>query len=620
MTGRAPTGAQSPGRCASSGSSADAPTPGASSPGFPSAPRGPRRAGTGADAPGARSAAEWFGLDWDSASPSVLAVAAEASARVPGEWEVEGPGVSLSLGDATDLDPQLLEAMLGPGGLGGQALGPQFGQGQSADALRPGPILAALTEQAVADAARLTDDQLTGALHASRRLQARAQWQQTTLVAEYARRRAAEHADARARGVPPGRRPGEFPDDELAAELLITRNQAALRIEADLELAGRLPRTYAGMADGTISGGRADTIAAATGFLSDEDAARADEILAAAAPGLRVDQLGRRAAALEMKLDPEAARTRREHARNTRQRVEVRRELSGNASIAGRELDTASALSCKAYIDAVAVKVRNHGGLEGTLSSIRALVMTELLQGRDPLNLILPNRCRGSRPAAGDPADNGHRDGDGGPGTGTAPVPSTGGGNGAGSSGRPDRLADADPGHPDYPCCPGDPDDPGPDDPVRPDSPHDPARPDSPADPDDPGRPDSPDDPRYAGPAGRPGWDACEAGNDPYEDPYADEPARRGPLRPGMPAPLPATINLLVPIGALLGWSATPAQANGIGLLDPAETRDIVRAASHHPRTRWCATIIVILSFRVSQVCDLRCPVVDSVADGTRAA
>jgi hypothetical protein len=31
-------------------------------------------------------------------------------------------------------------------------------------------------------------------------------------------------------------------------------------------------------------------------------------------------------------------------------------------------------------------------------------------------------------------------------------------------------------------------------------------------------------------------------------------------------------------------------------------------------------TTIVILSFRVSQGCDLRCPVVDSVADGTLAA
>ncbi len=206
---------------------------------------------------------------------------------------------------------------------------------------------------------------------------------------------------------PPTRRPaafrraggrGEFPDDELACELLITRNQAAGRIEADLELTARLPRTYAGMANGTITAGRADTIAAATGFLSDEDAARADEVLAAAAPGLRVDQLGRKAAALEMKLDPEAARIRKEHAKRTRQRVEVRRELSGNASIAGRELDTATALACKANVDAIAVRLRNHGHLDGTLSSIKALVMTELLQSRDPIDLIHPGQSRQSRP------------------------------------------------------------------------------------------------------------------------------------------------------------------------------------------------------------------------------
>jgi hypothetical protein len=514
------------------------------------------------DGPGARSAAKRFGLDWATAAPAVLAVAAEASARVPEEWEIEGPGISLSLGDAVDLDPALLEAMLGPDGLGGESLGPQFGQDAAADALRPGPILAALTEQAVADAATLTDDELTGAMRASRRQKARAAWQETTFVAEYARRRAARLADAKADGVPKGRRPGEFPDDELAAELLITRNQAAGRIEADLELTGRLPRTYAGMADGAISADRADTIAAATLFLSDEDAARADEVLAAAAPGLRVDQLGRKAAALEMKLDPEAVRIRKEHARSTRQRVEVRRELSGNASIAGRELDTARALACKAYIDAVAVKVRNHGGLEDSLSSVRALVMTELLQGRDPLNLLRPRPAAGGpRPAEADPPRLGH------PGAPDDPGPDDAGPDDAG----PD---DAGPDDADYPCSPGDPDDPGPDD--R----------------DSPAEYDGPAGPGYAGPGGRPGWDADDAENARYGVPDADDLPRRGPLRPGETAPLPAAINLLVPIGTLLGWSAAPATANGLGLLDPTETRDIIQAASRHPRTRWCATII----------------------------
>jgi hypothetical protein len=528
--------------------------------GFASAPRGPHRAGV--NGVGARSAAERFGLDWGTAAPAVRAVAAEACARVPEEWEVEGPGIALSLGDAADLDPALLAAMLGPDGLGGEALGPQFGQDAAADALRPGPVLGALTEQAVAVAASLTDDELAGAMRAVRRQKARDAWQETTLVAEYARRRAAQHADAKAAGVPKGRRPGEFPDDELAADLLITRNQAAGRIEADLELTGRLPRTYAGMADGTISADRADTIAAATVFLSDADAARADEILAAAAPGLRVDQLGRKAAALEMKLDPESVRIRKEHAKTTRQRVEVRRELSGNASLAGRELDTAQALASKAYIDAVAVKLRNYGGLEGSLSSIRARVLIELTQGRDPLDLIKPKRPASA--AAGGSPGNGRPP--------APPAPAAPGRNRAWPPGHRDSPAAADSDYPDYPCVPGDPDDPGPDDPG----------------PDDPG----PDTPGYTGPGGRPGWDADDAENARYGVPDTDDLPRRGPLRPGETAPLPAAINLLVPIGTLLGWSTAPATANGIGLLDPDETRDIIQAASRHPRTRWCATII----------------------------
>jgi hypothetical protein len=301
------------------------------------------------------------------------------------------------------------------------------------------------------------------------------------------------------------------------------------------------------MADGTISADRADTIAASTAFLSDEDAAQADEILAGAAPGLRVDQLARKAAALEMKLDPEAVRIRREHAKSTRQRVEVRRELSGNASLSGRELDTAQALASKGYIDAVAVRLRNYGGLEDPLSSIRARVFIELTQGRDPLDLIKPKR-----PAA--------------------PASTGGPGNGIGSDDRAGSPAPVGPDDADYPCCPDDPDDPGPHDPDSPDD------------------PDSPAGPGYAGPDGRPSWDPAEAENARHDDP--DEPGRRGPLRPGVTAPLPAAINLLVPIGSLLGWSAAPATANGIGLLDPAETRDLIQAASQHPRTRWCATII----------------------------
>jgi Domain of unknown function (DUF222) len=482
--------------------------------------------------------------------------------RIPEPWEAEGPAISLSLGDASDIDPALLAAMCGPDGLGGQALSPAFGQNAAADALRPGPVLAALAKRAVSDIGDLSDDELTGAIQAAARLQNWSAWLQTVQVAEFARRRAAQLEDAKARRVPAGRRPGEFPADELAMELVVTGNYADMRIEHDLALTARLPQTLAGMANGLINGPRADVIAGYTASLSDTDAAYADQILAAVAPALRVDQLARKAAALEMKLNPDGVKARKDHARRTRQRVEVRREDSGNACIAGRELDTVDALASKAYIDAIAVRVRNAGLVEGTLSSIRARVMTELLQGRNPLNLIKPRpRVKLNVPNAG---------------------PNAGPDADPGAAGPPPASASAAHDGAGFP----DPDDPGPD---------------YPGDLDDLDYLDDPGDfdhsaapvPGYAGPDGAPAWSPDEAENARWGHPNEpdDLPPRRGPLRPGETAPPPANLNLIIPIGTLLGWSNAPAQADGFGLLNPDETQALVAAASRHPRTRWSVTL-----------------------------
>ena len=71
----------------------------------------------------------------------------------PPESATEAPAISISLGDACDVDPELLAAMCGPDGLGGQAVSAAFGQDKAADVLRPGPVLASLTAQAVAEPA-----------------------------------------------------------------------------------------------------------------------------------------------------------------------------------------------------------------------------------------------------------------------------------------------------------------------------------------------------------------------------------------------------------------------------------------------------------------------------------
>jgi hypothetical protein len=322
----------------------------------------------------------------------------EGRQQVPPESTVEGPAISISLGDAYDVDPELLAGMCGPDGLGGQAVSAAFGQDRAADALRPGPVLAALTAQAVASAGSLADNELIGALQAARRMENYAAYQQVVVIAEFARRRQAEFEAAKARGVPVGCRDGEFPGEELAMELVTTRGDAGARIDAAIDLTTRLPRTLAAMEAGTIDLPRAGVIAFHTRGMTDGDAAFADEVLAATAPGKRHEQLARKAAALELKLAPEAVAARKTVAKQD-QRVEARREESGNASLSGRELDTADVIASKAYIDAIAVKLRNSGLVDGTLGRLRALALTDLTQGRNPLDRVKTQPA----PPPGDP-------------------------------------------------------------------------------------------------------------------------------------------------------------------------------------------------------------------------
>ncbi len=352
----------------------------------------------------------------------------------PPESAVQGPAVSVSLGDACDVDPGLLAAVCGPDGLGGEAALAAFGEGRAADVLRPGPVLAALTAQAVsrvvpgpAPQAGASEGRAPGpaARAAERRRAGRgaaggaAAGEPGRLPADGGDRGVRPPPPRRVRGgesrrVPVGCRDGEFPGEELAMELVATGPHAGARIDTAVELTSRLPLTLAGMADGLIDLGRACAIAARTASMSDPDAAYADAVLAAAAPGLRLDQLARKAEALEKKLAPEAVRARKELARQLGQRVEARREDSGNACLAGRELDTADVIASKAYIDAVAARLRSSGLFAGPVGRLRALVLTDLTQGRNPLDRLTarpapapertPARRRRARPEPPGPA------------------------------------------------------------------------------------------------------------------------------------------------------------------------------------------------------------------------
>src|SRR5580700_2167164 len=136
-------------------------------------------------------------------------------------------------------------------------------------------------------------------------------------------------------------------------------------------------------------------------------------------PGPRYDQLARKAAAVAMKLDPEAFQRGKDQARADRQRVVAGREESGNAFLSGRELAIEDALASKAHIDALAIALRR-GGLPGTLQHLRVLAFNDLTQGRDPLaRLAGPESAddagrdtRQDKPAAGGPPGDGTGDGD----------------------------------------------------------------------------------------------------------------------------------------------------------------------------------------------------------------
>ncbi len=344
-------------------------------------------------------------FDMDAEMASYLAEIKAGREREPEPWV--SPACTVSLGEAWDADLAELAAMTGPDGLRGET----FAQHKAADAMRPGPVLSALAEQAAEDLGQLSDDAVLGLLSAARRVQNRAEYLELAAVAEFTRRRAAQYEADKARKVPRGCRTGEFADQELGFELVTTPGAAADRMDLAAQLAARLPDTFTGLANGTIDGDRAHVIWYYTRFLSDADAAAADKILAANAPELRRDLLAKRAARLEMKLDPEGVKRRKEEARRKGRRVEARREASGNVSLSGRELGVEEAMASKAFIDAEAVALRN-AGLPGSLRELRVLVLVDRTQGRSPWDRLTGGP--GTSGASGQPGGHGDPGGDGG--------------------------------------------------------------------------------------------------------------------------------------------------------------------------------------------------------------
>ena len=446
----------------------------------------------------------------------------------------------------------------GPNGDPSLPGGPGFGQGGAADVMPPGPALAALTQQAVAGLDRLGESGLLGVASATRRLAAHDGYLEVMAVAEFARRREAQFEASKARGDRVRSRDGEYPAEELGFEMNVSARSASVLIDMARNIADRLPRTLAGMEAGLIDRDRARVISNATVHLSDELAGVADEVLAAAAPEIRLADLQQKAARLEARLDPEGVKARRDEARRDR-RVELRREDSGAASLAGRELDPAEAMSGKASIDAEAVRLRN-AGLPGTLAQIRAMILMDRIHQRSSWDRLAPEP-EPDDDVSYDGYDDGH-DGCGGGCDGSSCDGACGDSRTPETSPDPGQPANAEPeaGLPDDPYD-GTPfqNDPHHDDPYGDGQP-----PDANEDDEDEGRPSG-----FAG------------------GPPPGSPSDRS----GRKTPMPALINIIIPAATLLGASDAPADVGSWGLMDADTVRDLIEAASRHPRTRWCYTL-----------------------------
>ncbi len=419
-----------------------------------------------------------------------------------------------------------------------------FAQNGRSDTMAPGALLATLLDAVTGEGgsglAGLGDDQLIGIVSAARRMESRAAWTLMSALAELARRRPAEEpADSGQYGF------SDFAADEVAAELHLTGQSATEQIWYASQVAGQLPRCFAALAAGTIHPVHLRIIQDETALLSEENMARADEILAGLAGPLTFGQLRSKAHRLVLRLDPDAARKRKEQAK---QDAHVRRfrEDSGNAGMEARELPPDEVLASWQHVEQRALDLRA-AGMPGTLADLRVRAYLDLLQERDS-RLV---------PAGQDTDQAGH-----------PPGP-----DGGGADGPQDQVG--------RPAGPGGGGADGPQDQVgRPAGPGGGSPPDQDGGPWDPPDPDDP-----AGGTGGPG-------PGPGDGPGGTGPSGRPRTRPGDGPSVAALVNILVPAETLLGLSDTPGEAAGYGLLDAEDARDLVAAAARHPHTRWCVTVV----------------------------
>jgi hypothetical protein len=349
--------------------------------------------------------AEWAAID-------LAAFAAQAEADGAGHEAVMRRLIAAGVGDGYAHQPGEPPV---PGVASGPAAG--FGQGRCLDAALPCTGLAQVADDASGggrDFAGVTDNELLGVLGARARLEARAAWERLMAVAEFIRRRPGPGCKLEG----PARMPRVWQESaaaELRAQLHLSPGEASAVLDLTHDLMVKLPRTSAALRDGIIDLARAQLLAWRCAPLTAAEAARVEELIFGGPGAAQWSRgvFGDRVARAVIQVNPQAAVRRREESARQR-RVEVWREESGNAGLAGRELPPAAVLAASQALTARAKELRR-AGVTGGMDELRVLAYLEKLGVHDPLSKNQATSGNGGRGPAGPAA--------GGPGGGAGAVP-----------------------------------------------------------------------------------------------------------------------------------------------------------------------------------------------------
>ncbi|WP_199746686.1 HNH endonuclease signature motif containing protein [Amycolatopsis sp. WAC 01416] len=164
---------------------------------------------------------------------------------------------------------------------------------------------------------------------------------------------------------------------EVAFALSVVDRHAGTLVSTAEALTTRLPRTLGLMDRGVVDGFGAAKVAAATSWLSDEDARAADVLLEDRLEGKNSEQVRKAASHAAMTVDREGASRRAEHSRAGR-RLTVRHGEAGVASIEVEDGPVEKVAAAYTRIDREARALKT-GDEPRTLDQLRADVALDLL-------------------------------------------------------------------------------------------------------------------------------------------------------------------------------------------------------------------------------------------------